>query len=409
MRDDLGFDIEKPRDDIMAMVDTCGDETDCEGSCAELCKFVHTDHSYNPYIVGHYLGIIIKNYFNNDGWNREGKLQYSPSSDEPVECTASCRVFQDTSGYTPVPDPRKYPWLSTDTSKYDCTGNCTRWQPLQEGEDRGSLLQQEFVAPHIGKHAKMFLRNVTYTLEDPEYDLYPASLQVIEEVKDTSSNETKKQMIKFMDDKVRVRRDIQMAVRAQYAETGLLSFQEYVLFLIGISTAEIDGVVQAWAEKVKFDKVRPTTVIKHWDDDDLYTFGGVREHDGPVDIKARDFEAFIRVMPHGEYPSGSSCLCSIYKEFTDKFLNDRFNSSITDFDAIDVDGVTFADMQEYSDLCGISRVWGGLHYPEAIPAGEATCAGIGTLAVEWVDTVRNGAFDNEWYFGTPRPDNSHCT
>merc|ERR1719446_131775 len=44
---------------------------------------------------------------------------------------------------------------------------------------------------------------------------------------------------------------------------------------------------------------------------------------GPVDIAARDFEAFIRVMPHPEFPSGSSCLCTTYQEFTDMWMTDR--------------------------------------------------------------------------------------
>merc|ERR1712154_556951 len=143
---------------------------------------------------------------------------------------------------------------------------------------------------------------------------------------------------------------------------------------------EIDALVQAWAEKVKHDLVRPTTVIKYWDDDILYTFGGVRTATGPVEIEARDFEAFIRVMPHGEFPSGSSCLCSTYKEYTDKWTMDHYNGTITNFDNV-YNSLNFTDMAELAQICGESRLWGGMHYEAAIPAGEQACAGLGTLGV----------------------------
>jgi len=397
------FPVERPQDrtDIADAYNMCGPNArNCDGECSDLCGFLIPE--YNPYIMGHWLGLRIQEYFNNDGWNAEGDMTNDWTSDEPKECTGSCRRYQDTWGYAPRPDPRTTEPYD-EMNKYECEGDCRRWQPLQEGDEFGSLKRQEFVAPHIGYHAKTYLRNATITLEDPMYDLYEDSLQVIEEVKMTSSSDYRKELIQLMDNKIKVRQVIQEAIKTQFATPGDISLQDFIMYLIGVSNAEIDGVVQTWKEKVHHDLVRPTTVIKYWNDDDLNTFGGDMNVDGPVDIKARDFEATIRVMPHGEFPSGSSCLCSIYQEFTDEYLMQRFGQSITNFPN-DYNSKVFADMNELRQICGDSRVWGGLHYPPAVPAGEMICAGLGVLGSEWINAFQNGStFTNPWIRGTPRP------
>lgn len=396
------YDVEYPNDrpDFKEAYDKCGNGRSCSGGCEDLCSLVVPE--YDPYDMGHWIGLRIRDYFNTDGWNANGDMTNDWASDEPVPCTGSCRIYQDTWGYSPRPDPRTtQPY--DEATKYECEGDCRRWQPLQEGDNVGSLRRQEFVAPHIGYHAKTYLREATITLGDPGYDYYADSLAVIEEVKTTASSDYRKEQIRLMDDKIKVRYVMQEAIKTQFGETGKMSLQGFLTYLIGVSTAEIDGVVQTWKEKVHHDLVRPTTVIKYWNDDVLNTYSGDMSVDGPVDIFARDFEATIRVMPHGEFPSGSSCLCSLYQEFTDAYLNENYNGTITNF-GNEFNSKVYADMSELSQICGDSRVWGGLHYPPAVPAGIAICEGLGDLASMWASAIRNGSnFGNPWMYGTPRP------
>jgi len=352
--------------------------------------------NFHPLTFGLMAGFRVMDFVKDDGWNADGMLQYSHKQDAAVPCTGNCRRFQDTVGYTPVPDPRTFPDLSEDETVYNCTGLCRRWQPLQEGDEAGSLKNQEFVVPHIGKYAHTYLREPSLTLSDPEYDLYADSLQVIEEVKMTSSDNYKKAAVKLFDDKGRVRRVIQTHLRNKFN----FSFQDYLLYIYGMSAGEYDGIVQAWHEKTAHDLVRPTTVIKHWDDDMLMTFGGDPDHDGPVEIAARDFEAFIRVMPHPEFPSGSSCLCTTYMEFTDIYTNDLFGRMPEDIVHWEDDiKFTFTNMTDIRDHCSDSRIWGGVHYPAAVPAGEEICEGIGNLAFQWVTETKQGSnFNNKPYY-----------
>jgi len=362
----------------------------------------HPNVDYDPFILGHVAGFYMMSIADNDGWNSDGKKVFSPESNGEVECTGSCRNYQDTSGYAPVPDPRTYPDLSNDTTKYDCTGLCRRWQPLQEGDLKGSLHRQEHVVPHIGTYARTWLRDVTSDLVDPEYDLYAESLKVIEQLKVTSGDDFRKDMVSYFDAKIKPRVLIRVAMRKEFKYD--ISFQDYLLFVYGLSMVEYDGVIQAWHEKVIHDIVRPTTYIKHWDTDILETFGGDLNHDGPVNITARDFEALIRVMPHSEFPSGSSCLCTGYQEYTDAYTQHFHNGTILgNFSIADN---YYDNMTVVRDMCSQSRLWGGMHFEAAIPAGMQTCSGLGALGVDYIERMKDSSITfngEEHYREQPRP------
>ena len=85
-------------------------------------------------------------------------------------------------------------------------------------------------------------------------------------------------------------------------------------------------------------------------------------------------------MPHSEYPSGSGCICLAVAQFIDEFLSDQYgDSSIEttwDFEALGP--VTFTDMKELADVCGESRLWGGMHFTPSVPDSYTLCDGVGT-------------------------------
>lgn len=357
---------------------------------------------FHPYTVGHLMGFKVKEHMVVDGWNSEGDMTYDRETGMEVPCTGSCRRYQDTTGYEPMPDPRIHTDLSDDSTKYECTGLCTKWQPLQEGDDIGSLKRQEFIVPHIGSKAKWYLREPTLTLADPEIDYYEESLLVIDRLRTTTTDIFKGDAVEYMDNKRYVRRIMQTEI-LKYKNQGIYSFEEHLMYLLGLSTSEYDGLLQGWHEKRHHDLVRPTTVIKHWDSDDLLTYGGEITNGGPVQINARDFEAFIRVMPHPEFPSGSSCLCTTYYEFTDLYTMQMFNDTLTDVTYENRGrSYTVPNLETVRNICGQSRLWGGIHYTAAIRAGEEICEGLGQLGLQYVDEIKGGATfegDNFWYAG----------
>lgn len=52
----------------------------------------------------------------------------------------------------------------------------------------------------------------------------------------------------------------------------------------------------------------PTIVQKRLRGQKITTYAG--PHQGIQEMNAEDFEPYIRTMPHAEYPSGSSCVCT---------------------------------------------------------------------------------------------------
>lgn len=88
-------------------------------------------------------------------------------------------------------------------------------------------------------------------------------------------------------------------------------------------------------------------------------------------------------MPHAEYPSGSACICFGVAEFIDEFLWDTYGdaSISTTWKGVfsEIDEHTFADMTDLKNVCGESRLWGGMHFGASVSKGYDLCEGVGKL------------------------------
>jgi len=384
--------------------------------------------NYDPLAIGRLVVHEILRFTATDGWNSDGSHRYDPISRTTVPCTSNCMPYTDTYGYYPR-NTVESPPSDTDTSKYIVDGKNQFWQPLLESDGRGYFSRQEHVTPHIGFHAKYTLRNPTNhtPLPSPNYNFRAESLLVLNRLRDSAADPVKWDKIAFYDKKFLVRLLLQESIRDQFK--GVYTFEDELLFTHGISAAEYDSVLAAWREKVRHDLVRPTTVIQRWGEELLEgAFDGVRDthhwedETGPglKDIRAGDMHAFVRVMPHSEYPSGSSCICAAYREFTELYLTQRFGAgaAVTDMywgynngEGVDFGceemslldpvragflgckhgGFAIPNMEVLARECGESRLWGGMHFTDSVPAGVELCGGLGTLGVERVEFLRNGS------------------
>ena len=93
-------------------------------------------------------------------------------------------------------------------------------------------------------------------------------------------------------------------------------------------------------------------------------------------------------MPHGEFPSGSACLCSggvaIYAELFNRPVNhpslnvtinftetnsvepDRFKNILFDLEF-------YSSLEDYANECAESRFNGGMHYEFSLEPGSRMC------------------------------------
>ena len=149
----------------------------------------------------------------------------------------------------------------------------------------------------------------------------------------------------------------------------------------GYTAATMDAIITVWREKRIWDLVRPTTLIKDGIiGESIETFAGPFQ--GVREIDAQDFEAYIRVMPHSEYPSGSRCICLAGAEYFDALIeafnidppfpftvpnppptfgqnfpfaagSSNIESGVTPVEDI---FVSFNNFKEFADVCGESRL-----------------------------------------------------
>lgn len=310
------------------------------------------DGNPTPRVIGSLVaGEVIQDMYN-DGWNYKG-LKTSGDGN----CTANCRPFTDTYGYV----PKNSPWEISDPKA---------WQPLTESNELGFFYAQEHVTPHVGFHAKPVILTRdeldARELADPDYDYVEEA--VIAVTNTATLDEYKTRMVKFMDNKINIAGGMIMRLRGKYQ----LSLEAQVFYHYGYTSSEHDVVLLAWKEKVRHDLVRPTSVVQALGDAEVTSFAGTH--------KAKDWVPLIRVMPHAEYPSGSGCICIAVAQFIDAFVSDQYgdDSIKTTWEFDDIGSVTFDKMMDLVDICGESRLWGGMHFTASVPDSYTLCDGVGT-------------------------------
>jgi len=304
--------------------------------------------------------------------------------------------------------------------KYEVKGNDKLWQPLLESAGPGNFNRQDHVTPHIGYTVKPVLIQEFQEAENPNYNYKVEADLVVKRLKELVGDESRIAMLREFDNKLITRAIIAFSFRQQFSSS--YTFEDYVMFVIGISSVEHDAVIQCWREKVRFDGVRPTTVIQRWNDDVINTYNGDPTSTEPKEIKARDFQSFIRVMPHSEYPSGSASICAAYADFTDHYTKEYFGGKTLNLVPVGEGGLSFGcdspspfklgcggryhvhNMTELAEMCAESRLWGGMHFTKSIEAGKEIMSGIGELGLNFVKTIRNGSdWSNSYKRGDPRP------
>ena len=150
-------------------------------------------------------------------------------------------------------------------------------------------------------------------------------------------------------------------------------------------------------------------VIIKYTDDYITTYGGPFQ--GVQTIKTQDFQPYIRVMPHAEFPSGSGCICKALADFIDGYVQQQhgvstlpfmfeFTRLIAEFpgrgpskyepggpqEQIQFD---LPDMNSMYENCRQSRLWGGMHFTESIEATDILCADIGQDVNNLLNNLRD--------------------
>lgn len=364
--------------------------------------------------LGNKMGMDTARLMSLDGWNQNGDLTGTQKNYN--------LPFQDYTGYV----PKNSPWRIT----YPF-----RWQPLLETDNRGFFFRQESVVPQISQALSIimspaemrrktipapYLRHNAMAGEELARDrrLLEKNAQGVFAV---SAKLTTRQRLlaEYFDNKVKSFNNpgkalvnfqgtkgtftIASVFRFELLSTALnWTADDNMIYGLGANILAYESTILAWKEKRRIDAIRPTgqTMEMIFGDEKFEVWGGPGKKN--VKIKAGEWQSYVRTMPHAEFPSASSCICEALVEhalITTRGRNDipykimipKGSSTIYPGQVPNRDTeITIRKISDWSDLCGASRLWAGVHFKPSVAAGRQLCTGVGRKSQDVVDRLRQG-------------------
>jgi hypothetical protein len=144
-------------------------------------------------------------------------------------------------------------------------------------------------------------------------------------------------------------------------EAGL-SFDQSVVMHTLLAVGLMDAFISCWEEKFRSNRIRPVTYINRY-----------------IDVR---WEPQLQTPPFPEYTSGHSIVSSTAAEILSYFLGNHF--SFTDNTEIPFGIVPrkFGSFRQAAEEAAISRLYGGIHFRDAIENGLASGRQIGGAVIK---------------------------
>ncbi|MGP8307927.1 DUF6851 domain-containing protein [Vibrio sp. YIC-376] len=354
--------------------------------------------------IGNLAGLAVVAAREHDGMNQLGTdcNQYYP------------KPYADCSGYNPVNTAERLI-------------NPRRWQPDTLTSGNGIFFSQQFVTPQLGTTTPFSYEQPTVMAPVPirSYAMtpsgkpFPAYVEQANEVLDAQANLTDEQKLfaEFYDNKIISLGYSTLAATFHYH----LSLEQFVQLDYLVNVAAFDSAITIWHNKRKYDAVRPFSAIRYlYKNDDVVAWGGSGM--GTVtDLKGSEWRPYLQSANHPEYPSASASFCRAHATSTKRYLQEEIGLSYDDandlsfwqpgalppqFEVLDKQpgsslvepGATpqsqtvlgWNTWDDFSDTCGLSRLWAGVHFYDSIPAGQSIGDPIGSNAYDWLKSYING-------------------
>jgi hypothetical protein len=334
----------------------------------------------SPAGVGNQAAAAVLAYRANDASNQAGG--YADS------CVPSC--------YVPVNTP-------------DQVNDPFHWQPLRHPDGNSNVIVQKYLTPHWG--------NVTpFALTSPNQFLPPGPtqrtlLQLDEEVTDTllqsaTLTDAQKARAEYWADGPHSETPPGhwcLFAQAVSRARGHSLDQDAKLFL-ALANAELDASIAAWNAKRRWDYVRPITAVRVRKQDQ-WVLAWAGPYKGTRLIKGETWTPYQAVTfptpPFPEYVSGHSTFSGAGTKVLQQFTgSDTFGARVTIRPGTSFiePGLTpllpqvlvWPTFSAARDEAGMSRRYGGIHFPDADLDGRALGASVGQLAWAKAQTYWGG-------------------
>jgi len=329
--------------------------------------------------IGNYAGQEVVAAREHDGMNQLGDEVNLALSDR----TDVARPYWDYTGYQPRNTAYKLRWPG-------------RWQPSITDNGAGIFQVQQFITPQYAKVTPYSYNNPNQFRAPRPFASNPRNMvkykQQVDAVLSASANMTDRQKMvaELFDDKIS-----SLGFSALFVTVSQnMSLEQFVHYDFLTNLAAFDTGIAIWKEKRRYDAVRPFSAIRHvYGNANVTAWGGPGQ--GTVSLPASQWRSYLPVADHPEYPSASAAFCSAHAQSSRLYLgsdtlgytiqvpqgSSRIEPGHTPQAPLTISWATWT---EFEIECGMSRFWAGVHFPAAVPAGQAIGKEIGTRAYNYL-------------------------
>lgn len=332
--------------------------------------------------IGNAAGIAVIEGRANDGMNQKGNAGNKVYNNQP---------YSDYTGYIPL-----------NTANYFFAPS--RWQPDVEKTSLGIFVEQHMITPQYAFVEPYSFRNPKkFRFPKPwksDYLRYPGSYEAqADEVIAISANLTDEQKLKaeLFDNKLDSLAS--SIVFLGYAHN--MPLLDYLQLEFVTNIASFDNGIVAWQEKTRYDSVRPFSAIRWLKEGKILTSWGGPGKGTVDDMPGEEWLSYMQAADHPEYPSGSTCNCYAHSQAARRFLgsddlgffieypqgSSKIEPGVTPAYDMTLSWATWSDFEED---CGLSRMWGGVHFRSAVEASAQYCGQFGDLAMDYMTTLIEG-------------------
>lgn len=305
-------------------------------------------------------------------------------------CAYNCKAYADYTGYTPL------------NTAYELS-HPSHWQPTILTNDNGQFSIQTFITPQLAN-----TRPYTHT-SPGKFNIPAPSKSRIQndfEYKDQADQvlaasaeltDKQKAIAEFFENK------FNSVLAAAGSVSGLLnlSLEEFVIIEFATNIASFDTAIAVWFNKRKYDAVRPFSAIRYlYGSQPIHAWGGPGQ--GTVDdLPADQWESYLPVANHPEYPSATASICAAHAQIMRHLHGDNnldFSVTIPAGSSAIEPGITpqkdirlnWDNWTDFEKDCGQSRLWAGVHFPDSIPAGMSIGHEIADITYHYVTNLLKG-------------------
>ena len=146
------------------------------------------------------------------------------------------------------------------------------------------------------------------------------------------------------------------------AQKATLSFDNTVLLHTVLSLTIMDAFISCWDEKYRSNRIRPETYINKY-----------------IDI---NWQPILQTPPFPEYTSGHSVISTASAEVLTYLLGDLFSFTDNSEELFQIPARSFQSFKQAAGEAAISRLYGGIHFKDAIENGQTEGRELGKNIVE---------------------------